>query len=166
MKFSFSLALFTLFLTGCAYQLGNIPGKEVEGISSINVPVVRNETYEPGISVMVTDAIIQRFHSDGTMTVTREANADATLEVKLTRFERSPLRSVRNDTRTVAEYRVFLLAEIVLRKNDGTVLIKEKVAGDTEFFIGNDLQEGERQAMGLVADELANNIVLRVTEGW
>lgn len=165
MKFPF-YALLVLALTGCAYQLGNVPGKEIENISTINVPVVRNETYEPGISVMVTDAIIQRFHSDGTLQVNRERNADAILEVKLTRFERSPLRSVRNDIRTVAEYRVFLLAEIVLKKMDGTVLIREKVAGDTEFFIGNDLQEGERQAMGLVADELANNIVLRVTEGW
>lgn len=166
MKLLLKLFPLLIILTGCAYHLGNVPGQEIKGIESINVPVVINETYEPGISVLVTDSIIQRLHSDGTLEVKREGNADATLEVKLTRFERSPLRSTRNDTRVVAEYRVFLLAEVTLKKIDGTKIFTETLSGETEFFIGNDLQEGERQAMGLVADDLANNIVLRVTEGW
>lgn len=166
MNLFFKLLPILLILTGCAYRLGNVPGQEIKDIESINVPVVINETYEPAIGVLVTDTIIQRFHSDGTLEVKREGNADAILEVKLTRFERSPLRSSRNDTRVVEEYRVFLLAEVTLKKMDGTKIFSEKLSGETEFFIGNDLQEGERQAMGLVAEDLANNIVLRVTEGW
>ena len=166
MKFFLKLLPIFLILTGCAYHFGNVPSQEIKGIESINVPVVINETYEPGIGVLVTDTLIQRFHSDGTLTVKREGNADAILEVKLTEFRRSPLRSTRNDTRVVAEYRVFLIAEVKLKRIGGPTIFSEKISGETEFFIGNDLQEGERQAMGLAAEDLANNIVLRVTEGW
>ncbi|HPA16464.1 MAG TPA: LptE family protein [Verrucomicrobiae bacterium] len=153
---------------GCAYRLGSIAGEELRGVRTIYVPVVKNETYEPSISVMVTDAIIQNLHRDGTLRVVREPNADATLDVKLIEFERRPQRSSRRDTRQVAEYRVELKGEATLKKRgDAEAIFKgEEFTGETEFFIGQDLQEAERQAMGLLAEDLARKIVSKITEGW
>lgn len=153
---------------GCAYHLGSIAGEELHGVTTVYVPVVKNETYEPNISVMVTDAIIRHLHRDGTLRVVREADADSTLDVKLTEFERRPQRSARRDTRVVSEYRVQLKAEATFSKRGGEtpVFQKRRFTGETEFFLGQDLQEAERQSMGLLADDLARQIVSEVTEGW
>lgn len=153
---------------GCAYRLGSIAGEELRGVRTVYVPVVKNETYEPNISVMVTDAIIQSFHRDGTLRVVREPDADAILEVKLVEFDRRPQRSGRRDTRVASEYRVELKAEATFKKRgEGEAILDGKqFTGETEFFIGQDLQEAERQAMGLLAEDLARKIVADVTEGW
>ncbi len=155
-------------LGGCAYRLGSIAGEELRGVRTVYVPVVKNETYEPNIAVMVTDSIIQHFHRDGTLRVVREADADATLEVKLVEFERKPQRSGRRDTRVASEYRVELKAEATMRKRGEAepILSGKEFTGETEFFIGQDLQEAERQAMGLLSEDLARQIVAEVTEGW
>lgn len=154
-------------VSGCAYRLGSIAGAELDGVRTIYVPVVKNETYEPNISVMVTDSIIQHLHRDGTLRVVREPNADSTLEVKLVDFERRPQRSARRDTRIVSEYRVELKGEAKFEKRgDERPIFNEDFTGETEFFIGQDLQEAERQAMGLLADDLARKIVSKITEGW
>ncbi len=157
-----------VIVSGCAYRLGSIAGEELSGIRTVYVPVVKNETYEPNISVMVTDAIIQHLHRDGTLRVVREANADSVLDVKLVEFDRRPQRSARRDTRVVSEYRVELKGEATFtRRGDAKpILDKDEFTGETEFFIGQDLQEAERQAMGLLADDLARKIVAKITEGW
>jgi hypothetical protein len=41
-----------------------------------------------------------------------------------------------------------------------------EVAGTTSFFVGNDLNSDERQALPLAAEELAVNLVTQVSEGW
>lgn len=157
-----------LAMGGCAYRVGSIAGEELGGVRTVYVPVVKNETYEPNISVMVTDSIIQHLHRDGTLRVVREADADSTLDVKLVEFDRRPQRSGRRDTRVASEYRVELKAEATFTKRGEAqpIMDGDKFTGETEFFIGQDLQEGERQAMGLLADDLARQIVAKVTEGW
>jgi hypothetical protein len=40
------------------------------------------------------------------------------------------------------------------------------VNGTTTFFTQSNIQEGERQALPLAAEDLANNAVKLVTEGW
>jgi hypothetical protein len=162
-----AIAVATAGLVGCGYQLGNVNTYEIEGVKSVHIPVIRNETYEPGISVMITDALIRRFHSDGRLEVKRAGEADSRLEVTLVELGRNATRSVRGDVRITSEYRVSLGAEIkYYRKDFPEPIIKETIAADTEFFVGSDLQEGERQAMGLIAERLANRIALRITEGW
>ena len=40
------------------------------------------------------------------------------------------------------------------------------VTGNTTFFTQANIQEGERQALPLAAQDLAQNTVKLVTEGW
>ncbi len=161
-------ALAVAALAGCGYKLGNLAGRELEGVKTVYVPVARNETYEPAISVLVTDALIRRLHADGTLRVARREEADATLAVVLKEIDRNPLRSARGDYRVTQEFRVNLRAEVTLTRKGGGIPIMNArgFTGRTEYFVGRDPQEGERQAMGLVAEDLANEIVLNVAEGW
>lgn len=167
----FKLALISiLLLTSCAgYQLGNVPYAEMKGVEKIYVPVVQNQTYEPGIRVMVTNAIIRRFHQDGTYETGRQAEADATLEVTLTEYKRDSLRRARSNSLITEEYQPNLhaIATLTNHRTGQKLFDKEIVIGDTSIYVNeNRMQENERQAMPLAAEALAYEIVRRITEGW
>jgi GTP cyclohydrolase II len=159
------LLLLASALTGCAYRTGSFAPTELAGVKTIAVPIVKSELYEPAQNTMITDAIIQRFHNDGTFAVRRTSEADAIVRVHLEKLERDALRSVRADTRVAAEYRITVTARVEVERG-GRVVLQATERGETEFFVGNDLQEAERQAFGLLAEDLAGQVVTRVTEGW
>lgn len=167
--FFLALASSLLFASCAGYQLGNVPYAEMKGVEKIYVPVVLNQTYEPGIQVMVTNAIIRRFNQDGTYQTSRLAEADATLEVVLTDFKRDSLRRARSNSLVTEEYRLNLhaIATLTNHRTGQKLFDKEVVIGDTSIYVNeNRMQENERQAIPLAAEALAYEIVRRVTEGW
>lgn len=156
-------------LMSCAgYRLGNIKSAEMKNVKTIYVPVVKNDSYEPGLPVMVTDAILRRMDNDGTFSSAREGQADATLEIRVTRLVRSPLRRSRVDVQVTDEYEITLEAEANLTnlKAGKQIFTKRKIAGKTRYFVQNNMQEAERQALPSAADDLAVNLVKLMAEGW
>ncbi|GAB4241675.1 MAG: hypothetical protein OHK005_04960 [Candidatus Methylacidiphilales bacterium] len=156
-------------LIGCAgYQVGNIPSSAMSGVRTIYVPVARNLTLEPGLPVMTTNAIIRRLENDGTYASARTGVADAELTVTLTEFERIPIRRSRDDVTITTQYRAVLKAKVTLvNRVTGAVVIKDRIiAGATEYLVQGDAVEAERQALPLVAQDLATRIVSAVAEGW
>jgi len=164
------LVLTCLLMTGCAgYQLGNIPYAELKDVEIIYVPIVQNQTYEPGIQTSVTNAILRRFDQDGTYQTGRLDEADATLEVTLTDFKRNALRRARANSLVTEEYDLILEATATFTNlRTGQKLFEnETVVGDTSIYVNeNRLQENERQAIPLASEALAYEIVRRITEGW
>lgn len=157
-------------LTSCAgYQLGSVPYAEMKGVKKIYVPIVKNETYEPGIQTMVTNAIIRRLENEGTYLTGRIGEADATLEVTLTEFKRDSLRRARQNSLVTEEYDLNLeaIATLTNLRTGQKLFDKEEIVGDTSIYVNEyRMQENERQAMPLAADALAYEIVRRITEGW
>lgn len=159
----------SLLLTSCAgYRLGNVPYRELEGVRTIYVPVVKNKTYEPAVQVMATNAILRAINNDGTYQSSRIGNADATLDVTLIDFKRSPLRSSRDNIGRTEQYRIELTAVATLTNHrTGTKVFTDiRATGETDFFVQNDLQEGERQAIPIAADDMARKLVNQIAEGW
>ncbi len=63
-------------------------------------------------------------------------------------------------------YRINITAHVVVRESaDGKVLLDKDVAGYTLVTVGTDLASAERQAMPLLAGDLAQNIAELITEG-
>lgn len=157
-------------LTGCAgYRLGNVGGKEVQGVQSVYVPMARNQTVTPpGIEFQVTNAVINKFGTDGTLETKQSVHADSELEIVIVEYDRVPLRSTQQDVLVTAEYRLLITAEIKFtnRRTSQVIISKERILGDTEFFVVQDLNEGQRQAIPLAAEDLADKIVNRIVEGW
>jgi hypothetical protein len=58
------------------------------------------------------------------------------------------------------------LATYVNRKLGRKIFENVTVTGNTKFFTQANIQEGERQALPLAADDLAQSAVKLVTEGW
>ncbi|MDD5261143.1 MAG: LptE family protein [Methylacidiphilales bacterium] len=163
-----------LILTGCAgYHVGNIASSDLKGVKTIYVPMVKNETYEPSIQAIVTNAIIHSMENDGTFHSTRMGSADATLEVTITQFDRNPTLFSRDNTIVPLEYRGTMTARVTLLNNltGKKILADTQVSGYTDYFTSQSSQqrdavEAERQALPLAAQKLADNIVKQVTDGW
>jgi len=74
-----ALSLPFLF-AGCAgYQLGENKPAAYSDIENIYVPTFQNETLEPRLSVLVTNAVITQLQQDGTYKITNKEDADAVL---------------------------------------------------------------------------------------
>jgi hypothetical protein len=156
-------------LSGCAgYRLGDISGRDIQGVHSVYVPVVQNESLEPDIQMVATNAIIRRFENDGTLTVNQNANADSELDVVITNVTKNPVRSSTTDVLLTAEYDLTVRARVtyINRRLGRKIFENATVSGDTSFFTQADINEGERQALPLACIDLANNTVKLVTEGW
>jgi hypothetical protein len=164
------LALFVVAaLTGCAgYRVGNVSGRGLQGVSSVYVPVVKNASLEPDIQMTVTNAIIRRFNTDGTLEVNQNANADSELDVVITNVQHTPIRTSSSDILVTAEYQLTIQATVtyVNRRLGRKIFENIDIQGSTQFFTQADIQEGERQALPLAAEDLANNAVKLITEGW
>jgi len=152
-------------LSGCAYHLGAV-GKP--GYRSVAVPMFRNETVKPQLAPPVTNAIIKRLQTDGSLPVTWEADADIVVHGTITEFTRTVLRTQVDDTRAPREYRLRLTAKIEVRdrRTGKLVMPAATLTGQADAFLGSDLQTAEEQALPLIADDLARQVVSRLTERW
>jgi len=164
-----SLLVAILVLGGCAgYRVGDISGRNIQGVRSVYVPVVKNTSLEPDIQMTVTNAVIRRFNSDGTLEVNQNSNADSELDITIINVRHTPVRSSTSDILITAEYQLTIEAKAtyVNRKLGRKIFENTTVSGSTNFFTQSDIQEGERQALPLAAEDLANNTVKLITEGW
>jgi hypothetical protein len=167
------LALAFIF-SGCAgYQLGPIKPKLMREISTIAVPSFRNDTLEPRIEVLLAGAVIKQIQQDGTYRIANDQDADAILECILDEIVRRPARSVRGNVLQTREYTLTLRGRYrVLERKTGRLLDARSILGQTSFFvtgtnnIAADVNQDERQAIPLAAEDMAVRLVAQISEGW
>lgn len=165
------LSLFSLcfLLSGCAgYKLGNIPGAELKGVRTIYVPTVKNESYEASLNIMVTNAILRRIDNDGTFESARTKNADSELLVTITEVRKNPARRSRMNLQVVEEYEIVIegKATFTNRVTGQRLFTDRTVRGHSYVLVQDNLPEGERQALPNAADDLAQQLISLVAEGW
>lgn len=145
----------------------------MKDVKKIWVPMVKNETFTPYLQPMLTNAVIHAFDDDGTYSSGRAADSEATLQITITKFERTSIKQNPDNTAQTSEFRGTIVAKATLTNNlTGKVIFKDlEFEGATEYYIpnfnqGGDSVEAERQALPLAGQKLAQNIVRQVTEGW
>ncbi len=154
-------------LAGCGYKLGPVKPAVLANVNNLYIPTFYNDTLEPRIEVLVTNTVIQQFHQDGTYRITNFDQADAILECTVKELRRRPQRSVRGDVLATAEFEINLLVEYELKSQaTGAPLLVGTVRGDADFFVGDDVQQEERQAIPVAAERLAVDLVSQISEGW
>ena len=154
-------------LTGCAgYRLGPVNG-ESAGARSVQVHPFANRTLEPrSAGESVTAELRKQLQKDGTYHLATHAEADIDVTGVLTRFNRHELSFEQGDVLTVKDYRLSLTAQVSAReRSSGKVIFERAVSGYTIIRVGSDLTSVERQAMPLLAEDLAKNISMLLTEG-
>ena len=154
-------------LAGCAgYQLGPVNGA-VAGAKSIEIQPFNNQTLEPRLGDSLTQSLRERLQTDATYRVVSRAGAgDVVVTGVIRQYTRQGLGYLNTDVTTPENFRVDLLVHVTARDRlSGKTILDKNVKGHTFVHIGNDLASAEREALPLLAEDLAQNISELLTEG-
>lgn len=160
------LALALLGGTGCAgYKLGPTNGM-VAGSRSIQVNPFQNLTLEPRLTDPVTSQVRKQLQQDGTYTLDTHNEGDVIVIGRLVEYRRFYLSFEPRDVITPRDFRVQIMAHITVQERaSGRVLIDRDVIGHTTVRSTSDLPNTERQALPLIAEDLARNITAVIVDG-
>jgi hypothetical protein len=153
---------------GCAgYKLGPT-GETRAGDRSIQVNPVQNATLEPRLGVAVNHALRKEIQREGTFRLNTRGDGDILLQVDITGYHRRGIAFRSRDTLTADDYEVSLQAKVsATDRRSGRQLVSKELRSRTTVRIGSDLTSAERQALPLLADNLAYQITsLLADESW
>lgn len=154
-------------LTNCAgYELGSSKPHQLANVTKLAVPTFKNDTLEPRLEVLVTNALIKKLQMDGAYQIVPREEADAVLNATITDIERSQFRSVRSNTLRSSELLMRLRIAYTVDSSSGEELLKGQVQGASNIVIDPSLQITERQALADAAERLSISMASAVTEGW
>jgi hypothetical protein len=162
----FSAALVAGFLAGCiGYKLGPTNGLPA-GSRSVEVRAFINKTREPRITEYVAASLRKQLQQDGSFRLETSGRGDILVTGQIIRFNRTGLSYQTNDVLTPQEYTLSLVAHVVaVNVNTGKTNLDKAVFGRTYIRLGNDQSSAERQAIPLLADDLARNAVSLLVDG-
>ena len=155
-----------IVLSGCAgYRLGPVNGLDA-GEKSVQINPFVNKTLEPRLTDVLTLELRKELQRDGTYQLATHGDPDLIVSGTITRYHRNEVTLASSDVLTVKDYRLTLTAQVTARERaTGKVVFDQQVSGYSLIRVGNDLTSAERQAMPLLADDLAKNITARLSEG-
>lgn len=155
-----------LVLGGCAgYRLGPT-NSLTAGDRSIQIVPFANQTLEPRLGDAVTAALRKELQRDGTFRLATRETGDILVNGVITRYLRQEQTLVPEDIITVRDYRIALTAQVTARdRATGKVLLDQPVTGYTLLRVGDDLTSAERQALPLLAGDLARQVTALLADG-
>lgn len=177
------ILLAPLVLAGCGYTFQGAGSVLPPDVKIVYVEAVENESSEPGLSRLLTDALRDRFDRFGTVVVAdAPGEADALLSTKVKSVDRDTQTST-SATDAALQTRIKVSLSSELRRSDGEVLWKNpnmvisKLSGaasgavvtSSTSFLGGSLSAGDlgrlgtrevqrlegEQALSAVADDAA-----------
>src|SRR5437588_7098258 len=160
------LVLTCFFIAGCAgYQLG-----PTSGLARLNrtvqVKPFANQTLEPRLTDAVSAQLRKQLQRDGTYQLATHDEGDLIVSGTITRYLRRELSFNPGDTLTVRDYRISMTAQVTAReRSTGRLLLDKPVTGNSMIRVGADLSSAERQALPLVAADLAQKVTSLLADG-
>jgi hypothetical protein len=108
----------------------------------------------------------KQLQQDGTFRLRTAGAPDIQVSGEITRIVREPISYATNDVLTPQEYRLTLVARAQARDlTTGKTNFNRSFQGQTFLRAGNDLPSSEREAMPMLTDDLARNIVSSLVDG-
>lgn len=154
------LILCMMAVTACGYQM---VGKETHvppGLYSVAIPTFKNETFEPGIEILFTQAFLTEFIQDRRVNVVSRERADSVLEGAVKSFTMSAVAYDRSGF--VLQYQMTIVLDLALKGREGKVLWEEKGMHETQWFrassIGVTNEAAKQAAIQKVAPIMAERI--------
>jgi hypothetical protein len=158
--------LLLLVLAGCAgYRLGPTSGL-APGAKSIQVSLFQNRTLEPRLAEAVAQALRKRLQQDGTFKLATRGEGDILVSGVITRYARLPVSFQPRDVITARDFDLALYVQVTAEERaTGKKLLDREVRGRTTVRVAADLPSVERQALPLLAEDLARNVTALLVEG-
>lgn len=153
-------------LSGCAgYHLGPSNG-QVAGSRSVQVRPFGNQTLQPQLGDALTAALRKSMQQDGTYRLATHDDGDVIVTGSITHYDRADITYNPNDILTVLDYRVTATVHVIVReRSTGRTILERDVNGYTLVRPGADLTSAERQAMPLLADDIAQKVTGLLVDG-
>ncbi len=157
-----------LVLSGCAgYTVGPIQPTFMKDIHRIAVPIFENRTVEPDIDALATTTVIKQIQQDGTYEIVGLDQADAELKGEILDVVRAKARSVVGNILASSEFNLLVkLRFSVVNSHTGAVMGSREIQGASRYFVGNDVQTQEHQAIPLAVEDAAVQVTSFLSEGW
>jgi hypothetical protein len=151
---------------GCAgYHLGPVNGV-VAGEKSIEVQPFNNQTLQPRLGDGLTQSLRECLQADANYHLATHGPGDVIVTGVIRQYTRQGLGYLNTDVATPDNYVVEAVAHVTARDRiSGKLILNKDVKGRTFVHIGDDLASAERQAMPLLAEDLAQNIAEILDEG-
>lgn len=162
------LALLILSIGGCGYHLARPGANLPPNVRKIAVPVLKNETMEPGLEADLTDRLRRRLAAGGWAEPAEVDEADAVVIGTITKFKTSPISF--SDIDYAVEYRAQLQVSIRLVDREGVVLWEDtnlvkvrEYRAETGIF---DNEANKQAAIEWLAEEIAAEVHDRIYDGF
>jgi hypothetical protein len=163
--FIFACTAIALLIAGCAYTVGPVNGV-IARDKSVQINPFANQTVEPHLTDAVTSQLRKQLQQDGTYRLATHGDGDIIISGSITNYQRNELTFARSDTLTARDYRLMITAQVTARdRGSGKVLFDAPVSGYTMIRVGADITSTERQALPLLAQDLAKNVASMLVEG-
>jgi hypothetical protein len=155
-----------LVLSACAgYKLGPTNGLQADA-KTIQINPFPNQTIQPRLGDALAAAMRKSLQHDGTYRLSTHGNADVIVTGVITDYSRGGLSFVPSDVLTVRDFRVSATVQVTARDAvSGKVFVDRKVTGYTLVRAGADLTSAERQALPLLAEDLARRVTALLVDG-
>lgn len=155
----------TLVLSGCAgYRLGPTNGLRA-GEKSVQINPFLNKTVEPRLTDDLAFELRKQLQRDGTFRLATHGEADIVVSGVITRFDRLAISFSPADVLTAEDFRLRMTAQVITLDRSTGMSKTNLCEGYTLMRVGNDLTSSERQALPLVAAELARNVTAMLADG-
>ncbi len=151
---------------GCAsYRIGPV-NPAIPAGQSVEVGLFQNATPQPGLTESVNASIRRELQRDGTFELATGDDGDVLLTGSIDAYRRSPVSFQPRDILSVRDFEVELITRIrAADRATGRVLLDRELSGRTTVRLGGDLASAERQALPLLANDLAKKTVALLAEG-
>lgn len=156
-----------LFLaSGCAgYRLGPTAGFPA-GARSVEVVSFQNSTPEPRLVAALNNALRHQLQQDGTYQLDTRGGGDVRVTGEIIHYQRAAVGFQPGDVLTARDYSISMTARVRATESaTGRVILDRDISGRTTLRIGTDLASAERQAVPLLATDLARNFTTYLTSG-
>jgi hypothetical protein len=159
------LAAGAVWLCGCAgYHLGPTGGV-VAGSRTVQFVPFENKTKEPRLIDALSVSLRQRLQEDGTYRLETRGTGDIIVHGEITKFDRGALAFQPQSTLTVQDFTLTMTAHVTATERfGGKTNLDTTVTGATVIRVGSDQTSAERQAVPLMADDLARKVVVLLSE--
>jgi outer membrane lipopolysaccharide assembly protein LptE/RlpB len=153
------LISFLALLVACGYQMVGKKTHVPPGLTSIAIPTFKNRTFEPGIEIPLTQAVLNEFIQDRRVKVVSRAEADSILEGVVTNFTTPAVAYDRSGF--VLEYFVTVNLRFTLKDRTGKILWDDS-HGEVQWFrassVGVTNEAAKQAAIQKAAGAMAERI--------
>ena len=153
-------------LSGCVGYTAGPTNGAIAGARTVGVGFFKNETLEPRLVVAVNRALKRNLQQDGTFELETSGNADLLVTGELTNFLREGVSYTPGDILTVQDYHLQLTTKFkVIDRLTGEVIMQREITGSSIVRAGDDLTARQRQAVPLIADQIARQATSLIVDG-